>query len=75
MEHTKGRRHTRYRGRIAKSEPTREGSASGGFTSGSVGRAPGNRCLYPKEGPGIDRGIKKRFLFCQGRCFKVLLPG
>ncbi len=22
------------------------------FTSGSVGRAPGNRCLYPDVGPG-----------------------
>jgi hypothetical protein len=22
------------------------------FTYGSVGRAPGNRCLYPEEGPG-----------------------
>ena len=23
------------------------------FTSGSVGRASGNRCLYPEEGRGI----------------------
>ena len=25
------------------------------FTYGSVGRAPGNMCLYPEGGPGISR--------------------
>jgi hypothetical protein len=23
------------------------------FTSGTVGRAPGNRCLYPEDGRGM----------------------
>jgi hypothetical protein len=30
------------------------------FTSGSVGRAPGNRCLYP-EGDGFQRPLRSRF--------------
>ena len=29
-------------------------------TSGSVGRAPGNRCLYP-EGDGCQRPLRSRF--------------
>ncbi len=34
MEHTKERRHARYRGTIANIEGAREGSASGGSGSG-----------------------------------------
>src|SRR5437016_2000540 len=30
------------------------------FTSGSVGRAPGNRCLYP-ESDGFQRPLRSRF--------------
>jgi hypothetical protein len=30
------------------------------ITSGSVGRAPGNRCLYP-EGDGVQRPLRSRF--------------
>jgi RNA-directed DNA polymerase len=30
------------------------------ITSGSVGRAPGNRCLYP-EGDGVQRPLRARF--------------
>ena len=30
------------------------------FTSGSVGRAPGNRCLYP-EGDALRRPLRFRF--------------
>jgi len=29
-------------------------------SSGSVGRAPGNRCLYP-EGDGVQRPLRCRF--------------
>jgi len=34
------------------------------FTSGSVGRAPGNRCLYP-EGDGLQRPLVPRSRFQQ----------
>ena len=27
------------------------------FTYGSVGGAPGNRCFYPEEGPGLQSGL------------------
>jgi hypothetical protein len=37
-------------------------------TSGSVGRAPGNRCLYP-EGDG-----KQRPLVPRSRCLPRLMP-
>jgi len=56
MEYTKERRHIRYRGRIAKSERTREGSASGGEVladhstdgqSGMAGREGGE--VMPKR--------------------------
>jgi hypothetical protein len=30
------------------------------FTSGSVGRAPGNRCLYP-EADAFQRPLRSRF--------------
>ena len=39
------------------------------FTSGSVGRAPGNRCLYP-EGDGEQRPLVPR-----SRCLPRLTPG
>jgi len=29
------------------------------FTSGSVGRAPGNRCLYPEQGLGGIRRLAR----------------
>jgi hypothetical protein len=32
------------------------------FTSGSVGRAPGNRCLYP-EADGVQLPLKATFGF------------
>ena len=31
------------------------------FTSGSVGRAPRKRCLYPEEGPGQAAAFFKDF--------------
>lgn len=33
------------------------------FTYGSVGRASGNRCLYPEEGPGYLRGVLESMWF------------
>jgi len=30
------------------------------FTSGSVGRAPGNRCLYPEPPPAPDRAWQQQ---------------
>ena len=41
------------------------------FTYGSVGRAPGNRCLYPEDGQAISCGLDNFGLVCAEVCFKL----